>query len=61
MLILTITPFGQLRVAESDVTKAMPAMTPDVVPAPESEKILTPRMVAFLATPYVLLPMIPAT
>jgi hypothetical protein len=51
MLILTTAPCGQPRVGASLATKLMPEMTPDVVPEPWSLSTLTPRTVAFLATP----------
>jgi len=48
---LATAPLGQLRVAESDVTKFMPATTPDVVPEPEASSTLTAYREVFLATP----------
>jgi hypothetical protein len=58
---LATVPLGQLRVAESDVTKFMPATTPDVVPEPEASSTFTANSDVFFATPYVFEPTVPAT
>jgi hypothetical protein len=58
---LATEPLGQLRVFESDVTKFMPATTPDVEPDPDESSTLTAYSDVFLATPYVFEPTVPAT
>lgn len=58
---LATVPLGHDRVFESDVTKSMPAMTPEFVPDPLAFKTLTANSDTFFATPYVFEPTVPAT
>lgn len=58
---LAVVPLAQSRVATSDVTKFIPATTPEVVPDPDESSTLTAYSLVFFATPYVLEPTVPDT